>query len=123
MLRRRPHEEDPTRRRVAEEEKKGVIGLYQPGVLRLPLRRALRAAGLPMITVHGLRRTFNNLAHQVTSGEVVRAITGHMTVAMTEHYSHIAAIEKQAAAAKIMRLLSVGGGSHKGGSDGSEKLE
>jgi integrase len=54
---------------------------------------------------HGLRRTANNLLRQVASGEVTRAITGHVTVQMTEHYSHIGAGEKRAAVEKVLSLV------------------
>jgi hypothetical protein len=33
----------------------------------------------------------------VASGEVARAITGHVTVAMTDHYAHVDTGEKKAA--------------------------
>jgi len=72
--------------------------------LRAVLDKACKAAGVPRVTTHGLRRTFNNLARQVTTGEVLRAITGHATSAMTAHYSLIGRDEK-AEASKAMRLL------------------
>jgi integrase len=43
---------------------------------------------------HGLRRTFNDLLRQVSSGEVVRSIMGHLGERMTEHYSHVRGDEK-----------------------------
>jgi len=46
------------------------------------------------VTPHGLRHTANNELRKVTSGEVVRAIIGHTTEAMTHHYSHVDEIEK-----------------------------
>ena len=58
------------------------------------------------MSVHGLRRTFNNLARQVAGDIVTRSITGHATAAMTEHYSHVDAREKLAAASKILLLLA-----------------
>ena len=42
---------------------------------------------------------------QVTSGEVVRSITGHVTERMTEHYSHVESEEKRQAANKVLRLV------------------
>jgi hypothetical protein len=36
---------------------------------------------------------------------VTRAITGHVTEAMTEHYSHVDASEKRAAAERMMTLV------------------
>lgn len=52
-----------------------------------------------------MRRTFNNLARQVAGDIVTRSITGHVTEAMTEHYSHVGAGEKMQAASKIVLLL------------------
>jgi integrase len=71
-----------------------------------PLKRALVVVGVTeRFTLHGLRRTFNNLAWQVASGEVVRAMTGHATARMTEHYSHIESEEKRRAADAVLRLV------------------
>jgi integrase len=96
--------------------------LMKQNVARWPLDRCLKEAGLPPITLHGLRRTFNNLARQVTSGEVVRAITGHVTQSMTEHYSHIGAGEKRAAVASIVALMKGSSSKSGGSSGGSEAL-
>jgi hypothetical protein len=46
------------------------------------------------------------LVRQVTTGEVVRSITGHVTRQMTEHYSHIAVAEKHAAVNQVLCLVS-----------------
>ena len=73
-----------------------VGDLMYPSSPTKPLKRALEAAGVERrVTFHGLRRTFNNLARQTASGQVVRAITGHVTEAMTEHYSHVGGEEKR----------------------------
>jgi len=82
-------------------------GLLRPNALRFPLGRALKNCGISKrVSVHGLRRTFNNLARQVAGEIVTRSITGHVTAAMTEHYSHVDAREKLAAASKILLLLA-----------------
>ena len=65
-----------------------------------------RVCGERRVSVHGLRRTFNNLARQVAGDIVTRSITGHVTAAMTEHYSHVDAREKLAAASRVLLLLS-----------------
>ena len=57
------------------------------------------------VTTHGLRRTFNNLSRQVAGEIVTRSITGHVTAAMTEHYSHVGSEEKLAAAGSIVRMV------------------
>jgi hypothetical protein len=44
----------------------------------------------------------------VASGEVARAITGHVTERMTEHYSHVDVGEKKAAVEGMLRLVKGG---------------
>lgn len=97
----------------------GATGeLLYGSALTKPLAKVLAAAKITRrFTPHGLRRTFNNLVRQVTSGQVVRAITGHVTEAMTEHYSHVGAAEKFAAASLALRLVS-GDGTGDGPGDG-----
>lgn len=65
------------------------------------LTKACAAAKLPRVTVHGLRRTFNNLARQMTSREVLKSITGHVTDTMVEHYSFVSGSEKRTAARAV----------------------
>jgi integrase len=73
-----------------------------------PLRRALARAGITKrVTVHGLRRTFNNLSRQVAGAIVTRAITGHVTEEMTEHYSHVDRAEKLRAADQVVALVGL----------------
>ena len=82
-------------------------GLMHNTAPRRALAKCLRAAGITArFTIHGFRRTFNNLIRQVTAGEVVRAMTGHSTVAMTEHYSHVGGDEKRAAITSLVRLIT-----------------
>jgi integrase len=86
------------------------VGLLRPNALGSPLRRALKGCGITKrVSVHGLRRTFNNLARQVAGDIVTRSITGHVTASMTEHYSHVDAREKLAAASKALLLLAPAG--------------
>ncbi len=47
------------------------------------------------MTPHGLLHTANNELRRVANGEVVRAIIGHATEAMTHHYSHVGEDEKR----------------------------
>jgi integrase len=56
----------------------------QPSALRKPLQKALEAAGVKQITPHGLRRTFNNIVRQRSTGIVVRSMLGHVSEQMTE---------------------------------------
>ena len=81
--------------------------LHKGAPLGPVIKHALARAGLDLtLTTHGLRRTFNNLARRVATGQVVRAIVGHSTQAMTEKYSVIALSEKQAVQASVLRLIS-----------------
>jgi len=83
-------------------------GLLRPGAIRPVLRRALKRAGITKrVTVHGLRRTFNNLSRQVAGAIVTRAITGHVTEEMTEHYSHVDRAEKLRAADQVVALAGL----------------
>jgi len=85
--------------------KKGT--LIRGSSLQKPLERALAKAEVKdRFTIHGFRRTFNNLMRQVASGEVVRSVTGHVTERMTEHYSHVEQDEKQQAVSAVLRLVS-----------------
>jgi integrase len=95
--------------------------LLRKNYLRIPLARVLKRVGFTgRFTVHGFRRTFNNIARQVAGDIVTRSITGHVTPAMTEHYSHVGRAEKLAAAGSVVRLVfggdSGGGGGSSGGS-------
>lgn len=74
--------------------------------LQKPLKRALTAAGITeRFTIHGFRRTFNNLVRPFVTGDVLRSIMGHATERMTEHYSHIQMEEKRKALNHFMRLV------------------
>jgi integrase len=101
-------------------------GLLPRCSLRHPMERALKLAKITKrVTPHGLRRTFNNLARQVAGDIVTRSITGHVTEAMTEHYSHVAIDEKLRAANNIVRLVpglsKSAAQSPSGGSSGGSK--
>jgi integrase len=83
-------------------------GLLGPCALRFPLVRVLKRAGITKrVSVHGLRRTFNNLSRQVAGNIVTRAITGHVTEEMTEHYSHVDRAEKLRAADQVVALAGI----------------
>jgi integrase len=88
----------------------------EAGTLRTPssLHKAwsgcLKAIGFERrFTVHGLRRTFNDLARRAgVDGIVTKSITGHVTERMREHYSTVQLDEKREAVANVIRLLPVG---------------
>jgi integrase len=96
-------------------------GLLQKNYLRAPLERVVKRVGIKArFTIHGFRRTFNNIARQVAGEIVTRSITGHVTQAMTEHYSHVGREEKLAAAGSVVRLVFGAGGRGKTGSNGGQ---
>jgi integrase len=70
-------------------------------------RACLAAAGIDeRFTVHGLRRTFNDLARRAgVDGVVTRSLTGHVTERMTEHYSTVGEDERRGAAVAVLRLV------------------
>lgn len=74
--------------------------------LAKPLRQALADAGITRrLTPHGLRRTLNDLLRLVANAEVQKAITGHSTDAMREHYSHVRLHERASAVAEVVRMV------------------
>jgi integrase len=81
--------------------------LHKGSPLRKVLDAASKACGTKRrITCHGLRHTANDLLRRVADGEVVRAIIGHSTPAMTHHYSHVDEGEKRIAATRVLAAIS-----------------
>jgi integrase len=61
-------------------------------------------------TVHGLRRTFVDLARRArVDGVVTRSLTGHVTEKMRLHYSTVGMDEKRSAVAAVALLVGHGG--------------
>lgn len=81
--------------------------LHRGTPLRKVLNTACVKAEVPRVTTHGLRRTFNNLARQSTSREVLKSITGHTTDAMVEHYSHVGTDEKTVVSRSVAEAAGV----------------
>jgi len=81
--------------------------LHRGSPLLKILRAACLAAKVPRVTVHGLRRTFNNLARQLTSREVLKSITGHATDTMVEHYSFVGHSEKVVASRAVAKSIGL----------------
>lgn len=78
------------------------------GVLTKPLLRCAEAASVKKhVTAHTMRRTFNNLARQAAGEIVARAMTGHTTTEMTEHYSHVSLAEKHRAVSAALGAIVV----------------
>jgi integrase len=80
--------------------------LHKGTPLRKVIDRACAAAGVPRITPHGLRRSWNDLARRVASREVVMAVTGHATEEMFAHYSVVDIGEKSIAVERVAALLA-----------------
>ena len=98
-------------------------GLLRKVWLRWALISVLDKVGIKKrVSTHGLRRTFNNLSRQVAGEIVTRSITGHVTTAMTEHYSHVDRLEKIQAASSIVRMVMGTNAEEKnGGSSGGSE--
>lgn len=74
--------------------------------LARPLRRAMKAAGIDRrFTPHGLRRTLNDVLRVVASADVQKAITGHSSEAMRQHYAHVRVEERAAAIARVADVV------------------
>jgi integrase len=72
-----------------------------PSSINSVLARCAKAAKIERdVTSHALRRTANNLVRQTSGDVVARLMTGHTTVAMTEHYSLVDADERAEALRK-----------------------
>jgi integrase len=83
------------------------VGTYRRNAaLRKPLKRALQAAGIAdRFTLHGFRRTWNNLLRQVSSSAITQSMIGHETEEMFLHYSHIERDEKHIAVERALALV------------------
>jgi len=82
-------------------------------------KACLKAAGITeRFTPHGLRRTFNDMLRQAHVEPVIsKALIGHVTDEMREHYSTVRLDEKRAAVASALRLLPGGDESADNGAD------
>lgn len=62
---------------------------------------------VPNFSVHGLRRTLNDLLRQHASRETAKAIIGHTTDAMHAHYSTVRVAEKLEGVSNVLQLVRV----------------
>jgi integrase len=83
--------------------------LKTPGTLTKTWEGCLKAIGVKeRFTVHGLRRTFNDLTRLAgTDGLVIRALTGHTGENMRAHYSTVGLDEKRVAVDGAVSLVSL----------------
>lgn len=91
--------------------------LKTPNTLAKTWQGCLKKIGMTeRFTVHGLRRTFNDLTRRAgADGMVTRALTGHVTEGMTAHYSTVGLDEKRAAVAGVVGLPKTGDRTGDGG--------
>ena len=84
--------------------------LRRPGGLWKAWRSCLKEAKIvERFTIHGLRRTFNDLTRRAgVDGVVIKSLTGHVTEKMREHYSSVALDEKLVAVSGVHRLVPLG---------------
>lgn len=71
------------------------------------LTRVCLLAGIPRVTVHGLRRTWINLGRGEAELVVVKAISGQATDSMVEHYSHVDDHEKRCLVGTVASKLGI----------------
>ncbi|MCB9629762.1 MAG: site-specific integrase [Sandaracinaceae bacterium] len=108
---------DAFRRRLVAEQHPGLpSGLMFPSSVGKPLwsarasgvlRGACERAGLDRpFTTHGFRRSMTDLLREAAVDPVTaKAITGHTTDAMREHYSTVRAADVRAAGERVARLI------------------
>ena len=73
-----------------------------------PWRELREAAGLPWLTPHCLRhQCLTELHENNVPPEVIRKIAGHLSPAMTDHYSHVRRKQQEEALSKISSLSSI----------------
>ena len=91
--------------------------LRTPNSLRKPWGVCLKACEIETrFTVHGLRRTFVDLARRAGVNAVVaRTLTGHVTEQMLAHYSTVELDENRDAVVAILKLVSDGTRGDRGG--------
>lgn len=77
------------------------------GCLSKPSRKVLKHAGIrKRVTIHGLRRTANDLLRLAEVDKVARkAIIGHTTDRMSEHYSSVSADEARGIGSRLVNLV------------------
>lgn len=93
-----------TRRGKGQGEAKAGSA-YRGSPLSKVLTRACADAGVPRITPHGLRRTFNDIGRQVADRLIMKAMVGHTTDAMNEHYTHVRVDELAAAQRAVIERV------------------
>lgn len=97
--------------------------LRNAGVLRKPLLKACKAAGISKPVSPGwFRHTLSNLVQRRAGMRVQKAITGHTTDRMAFHYSDVALNERLAVVAEIAAKVAPKV-AHSAGGDGGDGSE
>ena len=108
------------------------MGGFRAGsCLKRPLEHIAKAAGIKKrLTARFMRRTFQDLGRAVRVHDfVVRAISGHATAQMQEHYSSVNADEVRTGLAKVISIAGfvrahqtgIPGASEAGGDRGGDR--
>jgi integrase len=84
-------------------------GYRSRSCLDKPFRRVARAIGLgKLVTPRAMRRTFQDLARAAEVKDVVtRAVSGHASESMQQHYSTVSPEEMRQSLAKVISLAGV----------------
>lgn len=121
------------RRRLVEQQAPGLHegwvfpsetgGLRYPGSLWKVWRACLKESSIEQrFTIHGLRRTFNDLTRRAhVDPIVIRSLIGWVSDKMREHYSSVALDEKLVAVASVHRLVALGSGDAGGDANAQQK--
>jgi len=86
-------------------------GYRAPSCLDGPIRQIARSAKIQKaLTPRFMRRTFQDLGRAASVHDfVVRAISGHATTSMQEHYSSVSGDEVRTGLAKVIALAGIAG--------------
>jgi integrase len=100
-----------------------AVVLRTPGGLWKAWQACLKESKIKeRFTVHGLRRTFNDLTRRAgVDGVVIKSLTGHVTEKMRSHYSTVGLDEKLVAVSTVHRLVPVGSGDGGGDANAAQK--
>jgi integrase len=80
-----------------------------PSVLDRPLRLACERAGLPRVSLHALRRTFENLLRSAGVDQLVRrSLAGWRTESAQAIYAQVSPEERLQAVQKMAQLVAEG---------------
>lgn len=82
-------------------------GMRSRSCLDKPFARACKAAGITVkLTPRGMRRTFKDLARAAGVSDLVsKAVSGHITETMHEHYQTVGREEMRGELAKVVQLV------------------